>query len=180
MYNFKRLKIQNFLHFNFNLYKLVLHIIHGDFLDNYGFTIELIEEFRFSQCSLKIADGVFYGSQLLFGAAVARGEAARCGEAAANGGATAALSGGAAVAGLVVAARVVAACVVAARGGGAAAVRGGGAAAAALGGAAAARVGGAAAVRKNILGDPEVTANIYCKSHNLPNTDTQNYSTDLR
>ena len=31
-----------------------------------------------------------------------------------------------------------------------------------------------------ILGDPEVTANIYCKSSNLPNTDTQNYSTDLR
>ena len=31
-----------------------------------------------------------------------------------------------------------------------------------------------------ILGDPEVTANIYCKSRNLPNTDTQNYSTDLR
>ena len=25
-----------------------------------------------------------------------------------------------------------------------------------------------------ILGDPEVTANIYCKSRNLPNTDTQN------
>ena len=31
-----------------------------------------------------------------------------------------------------------------------------------------------------ILGDPEVTANVYCKSRNLPNTDTQNYSTDLR
>ena len=31
-----------------------------------------------------------------------------------------------------------------------------------------------------ILGDPEVTANIYCISHNLPNTDTQNYSTDLQ
>ena len=31
-----------------------------------------------------------------------------------------------------------------------------------------------------ILGDPEVTANIYCKSRNLPNTDTENYSTDLR
>ena len=31
-----------------------------------------------------------------------------------------------------------------------------------------------------ILGDPEVTANIYYKSRNLPNTDTQNYSTDLR
>ena len=25
-------------------------------------------------------------------------------------------------------------------------------------------------------GDPEVTTNIYCKSRNLPNTDTQNYS----
>ena len=32
----------------------------------------------------------------------------------------------------------------------------------------------------NILGDPEVTVNIYCKSRNLLNTDTQNYSTDLR
>ena len=32
----------------------------------------------------------------------------------------------------------------------------------------------------NVLGDPEVTANIYCKSHNLPNTEMQNYSTDLR
>ena len=32
----------------------------------------------------------------------------------------------------------------------------------------------------DLLGDPEVTANIYCKSRNLPNTDTQNYSTDLR
>ena len=31
-----------------------------------------------------------------------------------------------------------------------------------------------------LLGDPEVTANIYCKSRNLPNTDTQNYTTDLR
>ena len=31
-----------------------------------------------------------------------------------------------------------------------------------------------------VMGDPEVTANIYCKSRNLPNTDTQNYSTDLR
>ena len=31
-----------------------------------------------------------------------------------------------------------------------------------------------------VLGDPEVTLNIYCKSSNLPNTDTQNYSTDLR
>ena len=29
-------------------------------------------------------------------------------------------------------------------------------------------------------GDPEVTANIYGKSRNLPNTDTQNNSTDLR
>ena len=31
----------------------------------------------------------------------------------------------------------------------------------------------------NVLGDPEVTANIYCKQ-NLPNTDRQKYSTDLR
>ena len=31
-----------------------------------------------------------------------------------------------------------------------------------------------------ILGDPEVTANIHCKSRNLPNTDTQNYTTVLR
>ena len=31
-----------------------------------------------------------------------------------------------------------------------------------------------------ILGDPEVTANMYRKSRNLPNTDTQNYSTDLQ
>ena len=31
-----------------------------------------------------------------------------------------------------------------------------------------------------ILGDPEVSANIYGKSGNLPNTDTENYSTDLR
>ena len=31
-----------------------------------------------------------------------------------------------------------------------------------------------------VLGDPEVTENIYCKSRNLPNTDTQNYGTDLR
>ena len=31
-----------------------------------------------------------------------------------------------------------------------------------------------------ILGDPEVTVNIGCKSRNLPNTDTKNYSTDLR
>ena len=31
-----------------------------------------------------------------------------------------------------------------------------------------------------LLGDPEVTANIYCKSHNLANTYTQDYSTDLR
>ena len=28
-----------------------------------------------------------------------------------------------------------------------------------------------------ILGDPEVCANIYYKSRNLPNPDTQNYST---
>ena len=32
----------------------------------------------------------------------------------------------------------------------------------------------------SLLGEPEVTANIYCKSRNLPITDTQNYSTDLR
>ena len=31
-----------------------------------------------------------------------------------------------------------------------------------------------------ILGDPEVTTNIYCKLRNLPNTDTQKYSTYLR
>ena len=31
-----------------------------------------------------------------------------------------------------------------------------------------------------LLGDPEVTANIYRKTRNIPNTDTQNYSTDLR
>ena len=31
-----------------------------------------------------------------------------------------------------------------------------------------------------ILGDPEVTAYIYCKTRNLPNTNTQNYSTHLR
>ena len=31
-----------------------------------------------------------------------------------------------------------------------------------------------------LLGVPKVTANVYCKSRNLPNTDTQNYSTDLR
>ena len=31
-----------------------------------------------------------------------------------------------------------------------------------------------------ILVDPEVTAYINCKSPNLPNTDMQNYSTDLR
>ena len=37
-----------------------------------------------------------------------------------------------------------------------------------------------AAIIHFILGDPEVTSNIYCKSRNLPNTDTQNYSTDLR
>ena len=30
-----------------------------------------------------------------------------------------------------------------------------------------------------LLGDLEVTANMYCKSRNLPNTDTKNYSTDL-
>ena len=32
----------------------------------------------------------------------------------------------------------------------------------------------------NVLGDPEVTVNIYCKSRNLPNTKTPNFSTDLR
>ena len=32
----------------------------------------------------------------------------------------------------------------------------------------------------HILGDTEVTANIYCKSCNLPNTITQINSTDLR
>ena len=32
----------------------------------------------------------------------------------------------------------------------------------------------------SLLGELEVTANIYCKSRNLPITDTQNYSTDLR
>ena len=32
----------------------------------------------------------------------------------------------------------------------------------------------------DILGDPEVTANVYSKSCNLPKTDTQNYNTDLR
>ena len=31
-----------------------------------------------------------------------------------------------------------------------------------------------------LLDDPEVTANIYCKSCNLPNEETQDYSTDLR
>ena len=31
-----------------------------------------------------------------------------------------------------------------------------------------------------ILGDSEFTANVYGKSLNLPNTDTQNYSADLR
>ena len=31
-----------------------------------------------------------------------------------------------------------------------------------------------------ILGDPEVNANILCKSRKLPNKDKQNYSTDLR
>ena len=31
-----------------------------------------------------------------------------------------------------------------------------------------------------LLGDPEVTANINHKSRNLPNTDTEYYSTDLR
>ena len=31
------------------------------------------------------------------------------------------------------------------------------------------------AISAHILGDPEVTANIYCKSRNLPNSDTQKY-----
>ena len=35
-------------------------------------------------------------------------------------------------------------------------------------------------IKAQVLGDPGVTANIYCKSLNLPNTGTQNYSTDLR
>ena len=35
-------------------------------------------------------------------------------------------------------------------------------------------------MKLSLLGDPEVTANIYCKLRNLPNTDAQNYSTDLR
>ena len=30
------------------------------------------------------------------------------------------------------------------------------------------------------LGEPEVTANIYCKSRNHPNTDKDGYSSDLR
>ena len=34
-------------------------------------------------------------------------------------------------------------------------------------------------INVELLGDPEVTANICCKSLNLPNTDTQNYSTDI-
>ena len=33
---------------------------------------------------------------------------------------------------------------------------------------------------KYLLGVPCMSANIYCKSRNLPNTDTQNCSTDLR
>ena len=33
---------------------------------------------------------------------------------------------------------------------------------------------------REILGDPKVTENIYCKTCNLSNTDTQNHSTDLR
>ena len=37
-----------------------------------------------------------------------------------------------------------------------------------------------ALVKIPLLGDPEVTKNIYCKSRNLPNTDTKKYSTDLR
>ena len=34
--------------------------------------------------------------------------------------------------------------------------------------------------QKYVLGEPEVTANIYCKSRKLPNKATQNYSIDLR
>ena len=33
---------------------------------------------------------------------------------------------------------------------------------------------------RGVLGDPEVTANINCKSRNLANIDTRNHSTDLR
>ena len=33
---------------------------------------------------------------------------------------------------------------------------------------------------RDILGDPEITQNINCKSRNLSNTDAQNYSKDLR
>ena len=33
--------------------------------------------------------------------------------------------------------------------------------------------------KENILSDPEVIANIYCKSRNLPNTDTQTDSTHV-
>ena len=36
------------------------------------------------------------------------------------------------------------------------------------------------ALGEYVLGDQDVTANIYCKSRSLPNTDTQNVSTDLR
>ena len=32
----------------------------------------------------------------------------------------------------------------------------------------------------HILGVPYISANINCKSRNLPNTDMRNYSTDLR
>ena len=35
-------------------------------------------------------------------------------------------------------------------------------------------------IYEELLGDPEVTANIYCKSRNFPNIYTQKYSTDLR
>ena len=35
-------------------------------------------------------------------------------------------------------------------------------------------------IKKHLPGDPEVTANINCKSRNLTNIDTQNHSTDLR
>ena len=35
-------------------------------------------------------------------------------------------------------------------------------------------------IHPTLLDDPKFTANIHCKSRNLPDTDTQNYSTDLR
>ena len=33
---------------------------------------------------------------------------------------------------------------------------------------------------RQVLGVPYITANLYCKSHNLSNTDIRNYSIDLR